>query len=73
VPERIATPVLVCDAGNDLVCKSAVSAHFARRIPNARHVLIDGARHEILMERDVYRAQFWKAFDAFLNEKCPGI
>jgi lysophospholipase len=73
VPEAITTPVLVCDAGNDLVCKSAVSAHFTRRIPGAQHLLIDGARHEILMERDVYREQFWTALDAFLHEKCPGL
>ena len=29
-------------------------------------VVIPGARHEILMERDPIRAQFWAAFDAFV-------
>jgi lysophospholipase len=28
--------------------------------------VIPGARHEILMERDAIRAQFWAAFDAFI-------
>ena len=28
--------------------------------------MIEGARHEILQEQDVYRAQFWAAFDAFV-------
>ena len=26
----------------------------------------DGAQHEILMEQDRYRSQFWAAFDAFV-------
>ena len=26
-----------------------------------------GAEHEILMERDVFRRQFWDAFDNFLK------
>jgi alpha-beta hydrolase superfamily lysophospholipase len=29
-------------------------------------VTIPGARHEMMMERDVYRSQFWAAFDAFV-------
>jgi lysophospholipase len=28
--------------------------------------VIPGARHEILMERDEFREQFWAAFDAFV-------
>ena len=30
------------------------------------HLIVAGARHEILMEQDHYRAQFWAAFDAFV-------
>jgi lysophospholipase len=29
-------------------------------------LLIPGAQHELLMEQDVYRQQFWAAFDAFV-------
>ena len=29
-------------------------------------VAIGGARHEVLMERDIIREQFWAAFDAFI-------
>ena len=29
-------------------------------------IVIPGARHEILMERDAIREQFWAAFDAFI-------
>jgi lysophospholipase len=27
---------------------------------------VPGARHELLMERNRFRAQFWAAFDAFV-------
>ena len=38
-----------------------------RRPPEGRHaIVIPGARHEILMERDEIREQFWAAFDAFI-------
>ena len=30
------------------------------------HVIVPGARHEILQEQDLYRKQFWAAFDAFV-------
>ena len=29
-------------------------------------IVIPGARHEILMEREAIREQFWAAFDAFI-------
>lgn len=62
----IATPVLICDAGNDLVCDNRASARFAARMPHASHMTIADARHEILMERDMFRAHWWAAFDAFM-------
>ena len=31
-----------------------------------RHLILPGARHEILQEQDQFRAQFWAAFDAFV-------
>jgi lysophospholipase len=34
-------------------------------------VLIPGARHELMMERDVYAGQFWAAFDAFVPGAGP--
>jgi len=34
-----------------------------------RLIVIEGAEHEILMERDAFRDQFWAAFDRFI----PGV
>ncbi len=39
---------------------------FAVRLRAGSHLVIPGARHEILMEQDRYREQFWAAFDAFV-------
>lgn len=70
--KAITLPVLICDVGNDLVCDSKASARFAARLPDCTHRMVAGSRHEILMERDIFRDQFWAAFDSFLNNKHPG-
>jgi lysophospholipase len=69
--EAIATPALLVAASNDRVCDSQALYAFARRLPHATCLTIDGAEHEILMERDIYRDQLWRAFDAFMQEKAP--
>lgn len=62
----IATPVLAVSAGADRVVKPVATERLIRRIRLGRQVVIPGARHEILMERDAVRAAFWAAFDAFI-------
>jgi lysophospholipase len=39
---------------------------FARGMRSASALVVPGGRHELLMERDAIRAQFWAAFDAFI-------
>ena len=34
-----------------------------------RLIVVDGAQHELMMERDVFRDQFFAAFDSFI----PGV
>jgi lysophospholipase len=65
---RIATPVLLCGAGHDRVVVTQETRIFAGRMPRGTYQQIDGAEHEILMERDVFRIQFWDAFDAFMAD-----
>ncbi len=60
------TPMLIVAAGADRVTDTAATERFALRLGEARIVVIDGAQHEILIERDVLRAQFWTAFDRFV-------
>lgn len=65
-PSRIVSPVLLVSAGADNVVSGAAIERFAARLPAGSHFTIEGARHEILQEADIYRAQFWAAFDAFV-------
>lgn len=65
--ESITTRALVVGAGRDRICLTPQTRAFAGRMPNADYVEIQGG-HEILMERDEIRAQFWAAFDAFMPQ-----
>jgi lysophospholipase len=60
-------PVLIILGGADIVVSNQAAEEFTRRVKSAAHLRIPGARHEILMERDDLRDQFWVAFDAFIE------
>ncbi len=64
---RIQTPTLIFGAGIDRICLTPATRAFASRMPNGKYIEIADARHEILMELDAIRAQFWKAFDSFVE------
>jgi len=66
VLERLGLPVLIASASDDRVVDTGSHVDAVRRIPGARHIVVDGAKHEILMETDPRRAQFWAAFDGFV-------
>ncbi|MGY2052004.1 alpha/beta hydrolase [Methylobacterium sp. JK268] len=65
-PLGIRLPVLVVAAGDDPVCSTPAIERFAARLRAGHGLTLRGARHEILMERDGIREQFWAAFDAFV-------
>ena len=65
--QRIPIPVLMVLAGADTIVSNQAAEELSRRVKTIAHLRIPGARHEILMERDVYRDQFWAAFDAFIQ------
>ena len=64
---KIRQPVLLVAAGSDTIVSGTSIERFAARLPAGSHLVIEGARHEILQECDRYRAQFWGAFDAFMT------
>lgn len=68
-PRRTLTPILVVAAGADRLVDTSATETFASRLKAGRCITLPHARHEILMESDVFRAQFWAAFDAFI----PGV
>ncbi len=63
---KIRQPLMLIAAGRDEVVSTAAIEDIAIRLRAGSHLIIAGARHELMMEQDRYRAQFWAAFDAFV-------
>jgi lysophospholipase len=64
--EKIRIPLLIIAAGADTVVSTRAIERYTLQLRNATLLTIDGARHEILQEKDFYREQFFAAFDAFI-------
>jgi len=65
-PARIRQPILIVAAGRESVVSNPAIEEFAMLLRAGSHLVVVGAQHEILMEQDRYRSQFWAAFDAFV-------
>lgn len=65
-PLEIRIPTLIVAAGADPVCATPAIERFAARLKVGHAIVIPGSRHEILMERESIRNDFWAAFDAFI-------
>jgi lysophospholipase len=68
-PPRIRVPSLMLAASDDQIVSSKAIEDLAMRLRAGSQIVMRGARHEILQERDSIREQFWAAFDAFV----PGV
>jgi lysophospholipase len=68
-PRRVLTPILVVASGADRVTDTRAAERFGSRLRAGRLIVVDGAEHELMMERDIFRDRFWAAFDAFV----PGV
>ena len=66
-PAKIRERTLIVAPGRDEIASTAASRTFASRSGAVSHIVTAGAKHELLMEQDHYRAQFWSAFDSFLR------
>lgn len=60
------TPICLVQAGDDGIVSNAAQDRFAERVASCELHRIDGARHELLKERDELRDQFWAIFDEFV-------
>ena len=65
-PSQIRQPILMLAASNDTIVSTSAIEEFAYHLRAGSHLVIAGAKHEILQEQDRYREQFWAAFDAFV-------
>ncbi len=68
---RITIPVTIVSAEDERLVDNAAQAAAARHLPQGRLVVVPGAYHEILMERDPMRNIFMKALDALLGRAAP--
>lgn len=60
------TPICIVQAGDDRIVSNAAQNRFAEWVPSCELHRIDGARHELLKERDELRDKFWGFFDEFV-------
>jgi lysophospholipase len=65
-------PMLFIAAGADSVVSTPAIERYVRRVKSASLLTVDGARHELLQEADVYREQLLAAFDAFVPGASGG-
>lgn len=63
----ITAPVFIVTAEDEFLVENEPQARLAAMLPHCRHVIIPGARHEILMERDEILWAFWSHWDAFFE------
>ena len=65
-PAKIRQPILIMAAGHDQIVSTPAIDDFAIRLRAGSHLIVPGARHELLMEQDRFRQQVLAAFDAFV-------
>ena len=56
-------PMLVATATEEAIVDPAAAPRLLPKLHGARHLVVQGANHEIFMETDERRAAFWQAFD----------
>ena len=64
--ERITIPLLMIAAGRDAVVCEKAQHRACSTMPRCRFFLLEDARHEVLMECDRLRGEFWERFDRFV-------
>jgi lysophospholipase len=62
----VRVPALVVSGALDRLVSLTAAETLAAALRAGGQVVIPGARHEVLMERDPIRAQLWAAFEAFV-------
>jgi lysophospholipase len=65
-PAKLRQPMLVIACGLDRLVSTAAIEDFGSRLRVGSHLVVPGSKHEVLMELDLFRGQFWAAFDAFI-------
>ena len=62
------SPVLIVASGDERVISQEAIHQFSARVETVPMVIVENAYHEVLLERDSMREQFWAAFDSFMDQ-----
>lgn len=65
---HLRAPMVVLSAEQEALVDNASHLAVCKLLPNATHVEIMGAKHEILQETDDIRSQFWREFDGLMAQ-----
>lgn len=65
--KSIATPLYIGTAGDEMLVDNTAHTHVLKNVQNGRGDVYDGARHELLMEKDATRQKFLKNVSAFFD------
>lgn len=66
VLKTIKIPIFVASAAEEQLIDNRAHAQVARLLQDCEHITVKDAMHEILMEKDEKRAEFWAGFDRLL-------
>ena len=69
--KHLRLPVAVTSAGEESLVDNTSHVEICSLLPNATHVVIPGAHHEIMMETDEIRSKFWAQFDRIADQAAP--
>jgi lysophospholipase len=65
-PAKLRQPFLILACGRDRLVSTLAIEEFGSRLRAGPPLVIPGAMHELMMEQDAFRMQFWAAFDAYV-------
>lgn len=65
-PAKLRQPLMIIACGRDSLVSTAAIEEFGSRLPAGSYLIVPGSKHEVMMELNQYRSQFWAAFDAFI-------
>jgi lysophospholipase len=67
IDDRFCCPIMIVAAGLDRVVDNRATHEFVARVPGIVHITMPAANHEILMESDDIRQEFFAAMNSFFG------
>ena len=65
--QQVTIPVFVASAEEEQLVDNASHEKICAKLPDCEHVVVEGAMHEILMETEDRRQEFWEGFHRLLK------